>query len=136
MSRNCRSIQCDICDSWIHQSKCSGLTHKQFDTFCMPNSDSWFCPSCISTTLPFPLDASDSVNPDSNLSDELKSLLTNLNNVVTGLARDDVSEDECEIQFHSNSCSYLDCSELNCCFENNHKPLRLSSQHCLYAQTL
>ena len=47
------------------------------------------------------------------MSDKLKSLLSDLNKVVNGLASDDDDEDELEIQFQSNSCSYINCDEFN-----------------------
>ena len=113
---NCRSIQCDICKLWIHQSKCSGLSLKQFEVFSLPNSDNWYCPSCFNSALPFPPDSdqcSSNISPDSILNDELKTLLANLNNAVASLATSNDDEDELEIKFHSNSCSYLNCDEFN-----------------------
>jgi len=70
----------------------------------------WHCPICINTVLPFPIDTKSSpdtsnISPDTNLNDDLKTLLADLNNVVTGLTTSgDNEEDELEIQFHSNSC--------------------------------
>ena len=68
--------------------------------------------------MPFPVDttkpvSSNSVSPGSELSDELKSLLADLNKVVIDLTSDDDDEDEFVIQFHANSCSYLNCDEFN-----------------------
>ena len=68
--------------------------------------------------MPFPADttkpvSSNSVSLGSELSDELKSLLADLNKVVIDLTSDDDDEDESVIQFHANSCSYLNCDEFN-----------------------
>ena len=120
VSEKCNSIQCDICNLWIHQFKCSGLNRKQFEDFCKPNSDSWYCPNCVNTLFPFSNpkhvatsnQQNNSILPN-NLSDELKSLLSDLNGVVTGLTASDDDQDEFDIQFHSNSCGYLNCSEFN-----------------------
>ena len=110
-----KSIQCDICDQWAHQPKCSGLTQKQFEILCQPNSTDWYCHSCINTLLPFPQASqkTSSVTHSSELSDEIKSTLVELNNVVADLTTTDNNEDEIEIQFHANSCSYLSCKEFN-----------------------
>ena len=67
--------------------------------------------------MPFPVDttkpvSSNSVSPGSQLSDEFKSLLADLNKVVINLTSDD-DDDELVIQFHANSCSYLNCNEFN-----------------------
>ena len=125
MSDKCNSIQCDICDLWVHQFKCSGLTKSQFDSLSL-NTDSWYCPSCINTILP-KSDVLNDISTDpntttqqpagsssgSNVSDDIKSLLTDLNKVVTDLTTNDDEEEELEIQFQTNSCSYVDCNEFN-----------------------
>ena len=128
---NCgRSIQCDICDLWIHQSRCSGLSLPQFEAFCVPNSDSWYCPKCINLTLPFPTEAApqvcNSVTPGNNLSDDLRSLFSDFNEVVTGIDSSS-DEDDCEIKFQSNSCSYVNCTEFNSIFSKT--PTNLSAFH-------
>ena len=116
--RNRRKIQfnvINICDLYVHQFKCSGLTLKQFQTLSHPNSANWYCPICVNYLLPFPhlAKAKDSASHGSELSDKLNSLLKNLNNIVTDLTSPKDDEDELEIQFQSNSCSYLSCNELN-----------------------
>ena len=65
--------------------------------------------------MSFPVDTTKPVSsPGSELSDELKSLLAGLNKVVIDLTSDDdEEEDEFVIQFHANSCSYLNCDEFN-----------------------
>ena len=91
-----QSIQCDICNSWTHHPKCSGLTKAQFDTYVKPDSGSWFCQNCINLNLAFPADAPKPSNDNcsgSEMSDKLKSLLSDLNKVVTGLTSDDDEED-------------------------------------------
>ena len=129
VSDKCNSIQCDICDLWVHQSKCSGLTPKQFEVLSQPNSANWYCPNCINTTLPFPTaeSVSTGVSPGSKMSDNLKSLLSDLNKVVSGLMTNDDDEDELEIQFHANSCSYLDCVEFNSIISKT--PTKFSAFH-------
>ena len=114
VSDKCNSIQCDICDKWVHQFKCSGLSRKQFEALCLPGSENWFCPVCINRTLPFPLEPEPkSNNKTSNgISDRLKSILSDLNKVVTSLNSDEI-EDELEYQFQAHSCSYVDCKEFN-----------------------
>ena len=57
--------------------------------------------------------------PDSNVNDKLISLLTDINKVVTGLVTNDKEEDELELQFHSNSCSYTSCEEFNTILSDN-----------------
>ena len=129
VSDKCNSIQCEICNLWVHQFRCSGLTRAQFDSLSL-NSDSWHCPSCINTILPNS-DALQDLSTDSktsnqqscgvpsgsNLSDDIKSLLSDLNKVVTGLTTTDDDEDDLEIQLQTNSCSYVDCSEFNSILE-------------------
>ena len=46
-------------------------------------------------------------------------LLTDINKVVTGLVTNDKEEDELELQFHSNSCSYTSCEEFNTILSDN-----------------
>ena len=119
VSESCNSIQCDICDLWTHKSKCSGLTRKQFEVLTLPDSPNWYCPICIDSALPgsevFNTNPKNSKNTNIsgfNLNEELKILLSDLNKVVTGTTASD-EEEEDNIQFHNNSCSYLDCNELN-----------------------
>eukprot|EP00111_Clytia_hemisphaerica_P016655 TCONS_00049377-protein len=119
VSDKCNSIQCDICDLWTHQHKCSGLSRKQFQALSLPNSPNWYCPVCINNTLPGsyifnnkPEDQKTTDFSSSNLNDELKTLLSDLNKVVTGTTASEKDEED-NIQFHNNSCSYLDCNELN-----------------------
>ena len=125
----CPSIQCDICDLWIHQAKCSGLNRKQFEVLCQPNSESWHCPKCLNLILPFPHEskapAKSSDATPGTMSDELKSLFCDLNDIVTGIETSD--DDECEIQFQSNNCSYLNCNEFNSIFSS--KPTNFSAFH-------
>ena len=122
---NCDAIQCDTCDFWVHQVKCSELSKKQFLKLTKPtNTDSWHCPVC--TKLPdsdvFNSDFEEeepptqedlmsnyNVTPQSNVNDNLISLLTDINKVVIGHETSDKEEDEFELQFHSNYCSYTSC---------------------------
>ena len=111
-------IQCDICNHWTHQHRCSGLTQKQFEFYSEFNSENWYCSDCINFNLPFPVDPpvppTNSVPPGSGMSDELKTLLADLNKVITDFTSDDdVEEDDIEIQFQANSCSYVNCEEFN-----------------------
>ena len=136
---NCNAIQCDICDLWVHHFKCSGLTRKQFEILCDPiNSERWFCPSCINSNLPGSFvfndeeeshgqDSTGDVSSGSNLSDELKSLLSDLNDVVTGLVSSDDDDDESEILFQSNSCSYQTCTDFNSMYSKT--PSNFSAFH-------
>ena len=114
VSDKCNSIQCDICGQWVHQLKCSGLTHKQFVTFCLPTSEKWFCPVCLNRTLPFPLEVKTGTckKTPGAISDRLKSMLSDLNKVVTSLNSDEI-EDELEFQFQAHSCSFVECKEFN-----------------------
>ena len=116
VSEKSESIQCNTCNLWIHQPKCSGLTKAQFDVYTKPNSGSWFCQNCNNLKLPFPAEVakpSNDVPSGSEMNDKLKALLSDLNKVVTSLTSDDDDEDELEVQFQSNSCSYLNCDEFN-----------------------
>ena len=70
---------------------------------------------------------SNSTAPDSNLNDNLIPLLTDINKVVTGLVTNDKEEDELELQFHSNSCSYASCEEFNTILSDN--PTETSAFH-------
>ena len=45
------SIQCDICNWWVHH-KCSKLTINQFNRF-GASDDSYYCLKCVSDNLPF-----------------------------------------------------------------------------------
>ena len=138
----CNAIQCDTCDLWVHQINCSELPTKQFLKLTKPaNTDSWHCPVC--TRLPdsdvFNSDFEDdepptqeelkdnSAAPHSNVNDNLIPLLTNINEVVTGLVTNDEEEDELELQFHSNSCSYNNCEEFNSILSDN--PTKTSAFH-------
>ena len=116
VSEKCNSIQCDICDLWVHQFRCSGLSHSQFRALCEQDSQNWYCQTCINSNLPgsdvyidLPSKAD---NPSPSLSVELKTLLSDFNKVVTGTTASDEDEEE-NIQFHNNICSYADCNELN-----------------------
>ena len=132
----CDAIQCDTCDLWVHQLNCSNLPRKRFIELSKPtNTDEWHCPVCMK--LPdsdiFDSDIEDTepssqedLNrntnndaPDSNVNDKLISLLTDINKVVTGLVTNDEEEDELELQFHSNSCSYASCEEFNTILSDN-----------------
>lgn len=125
VSDKCNSIQCDICDQWVHQRKCSGLTKKQFEVLSL--SGTWFCPNCINISLPFPveLNTNFSGNVPGDKSDKLLSLISDLNKVVTSLS-DDI-EDELEFQFQAHSCSYVDCDEFKSIASNT--PSKLSAFH-------
>ena len=114
VSDKCNSIQCDICDQWVHQVKCSGLSRKQFESLSLPNSGNWFCPVCINRALPFPLEVKAKISKKSpgSTSERLKSTLSDLNKVVTSINSDEI-EDELEFQFQAHSCSYVDCKEFN-----------------------
>ena len=130
VSEKCRSIQCDNCDLWVHQSKCSGLSLNQFETFSKPNSDKWCCLSCTDFALPFHNQRYEQTEDicatsSSNVNEKLKSLLKELNNVVSGISND--NEDILETQFHSNRCSYLDCNEFNSLYLKT--PTNFSSFH-------
>ena len=131
VSEKCRSIQCDNCELWVHQSKCSGLSLSQFETFCKPNSDNWCCSSCTNLALPFhnqhylPIEDLGATS-SSIVNEKLRSLLKNLNDVVTGSIPND-NEDDLETQFHSNRCSYFDCDEFNSLFSKT--PTNFSSLH-------
>ena len=130
VSDKCNSVQCDICDQWVHQLRCSGLSRKQFESLSLPNSGNWFCPMCINRALPFPLEQLP--KPNSNrkspgaLSDRLKSLLSDLNKVVTSINSDEI-DDELEFQFQAHSCSYVDCNEFNSIVSKS--PSNLSAFH-------
>ena len=119
VSDKCNSIQCDICDLWTHQFRCSGLSLKQFNALSQPHSNNWYCPVCVNNALPGSDVFETNIQqpkitsiPSSSLSDELKLLLSDFNDVVTGTTTSD-EEDEDTIQFHNNSCSYVDCNQLN-----------------------
>ena len=116
VSDKCNSIQCDICDLWTHQFRCSGLSLKQFNALSQSDSDNWYCPVCVNNALPgsdvFETSIQTTSIPSSSLSDELKLLLSDFNDIVTGTTTSD-EDDEDIIQFHNNSCSYVDCNQLN-----------------------
>ena len=110
VNNNCNSIQCDICDLWVHHKKCSGLNREEFQILCEPdNNENWYCPVCVNKVLPMPPEESlqNTDIPGSNLDNNLKSLLSDLNDIVTGVTTSDNDENFDEIQFQSNSCSYV-----------------------------
>ena len=112
VSNNCNSIQCDICDLWVHQNKCSGLSREQFQSLSEANNnDNWYCPCCINNALPLPAEEStqepDTVGP--GLNENLKSILSDLNDIVSGVTASDNDENFDELQFQSNTCSYTTC---------------------------
>ena len=145
VSEKCNAIQCDICDLWVHQFKCSGLTRKQFKSLSDSVSDSWHCPNCTRSLFPDPdifnsdiedeeppspedlQNNTNDVAPDSNMNDHLTLLLEDINKVVTGLTTNDEEEDELELQFHSNFCSYVSCNEFNTILSDS--PTKASAFH-------
>ena len=77
----------------------SGLTKAKFDAYTQPNSGSWFCQNCVNLNLPFPAEAAKPSNDSSSsseMSDKLKSFLSDVNKVVTDLTTSD-DEDELEV---------------------------------------
>ena len=70
-----------------------------------PDIKSWYFPNCINSELPFPVDTVSNSTTPGPVSDELKSLFSNLNKFVTGLTSANNDEDELEIQFQANSNS-------------------------------
>ena len=52
-----KSILCDCCNLWVHQSRCPGLNSSQFNLI-GKDSNPWFFPNCINSILPFPFDSS------------------------------------------------------------------------------
>ena len=130
VSNNCNSIQCDICDLWVHQNKCSGLSREQFQSLSEANNnDNWYCPCCINNALPLPAEEStqepDTVGP--GLNENLKSILSDLNDIVSGVTASDNDENFDEFQFQSNTCSYTTCDELNSLL--SHKSEGISAFH-------
>eukprot|EP00111_Clytia_hemisphaerica_P005667 TCONS_00016451-protein len=130
VSNNCNCIQCDICDLWVHQKKCSGLSREEFQSFSENNNnDNWYCPRCINNALPLPPEESIQ-QPDAggpSLNENLKSILSNLNDIVTGITTSDNDENFDDIQFQSNTCSYTTCEEFNSLL--SHKSEGLSAFH-------
>ena len=126
----CDAIQCDSCDLWVHQHKCTQLLWKQILKLTKPtNTVEGHCPICMKfpdsdvfnsdievTELPIQEvlnNISNSTAPD-DVNENLAPLLTDLlNNVVTGLMTNDGEEYELELEIHSNACSYNSCEELN-----------------------
>ena len=121
----CPSICCDNCNLWVHRTKCSALSQSQFNTFCQPNSSPWFCPKCIDTSLPFyqgtitnSSDSKPKVSSCSNVNDEFKSLMSELNEVVDdALVIDDDNEPDF-INLNSTSCKYLEYQDFNTLSQN------------------
>ena len=140
----CDAIQCDTCNFWVHQANCSGLPRSQFLKLTKPaNSDEWHCPICMKlpdsdvfttnlndTEPPTTEDLSDNSNSDtsgSNVNENLIPLLTDINKIVGGLVTNDDEDDELELQFHSNSCSYASCDEFKSILSEN--PSETSAFH-------
>ena len=115
------SICCDLCNLWIHQANCSALSLSQFETLCLPNSSSWFCPKCINSFLPFHQDTP----PDpeiskktsgSSIADKFKSFFSELNKVIDD---SDVSdEDDPDSRLNSTTCKYLEIQDFNTLSQN------------------
>ena len=63
----------------------------------------------------------------SNVNENLIPLLTDINKIVSGLVTNDDEDDELELQFHSNSCSYASCEEFNLMLSEN--PTKTSAFH-------
>ena len=51
VANNHRSIQCDICDLWIH-IKCNNISPSKYEEL-MSDSEPWICIKCINSHLPF-----------------------------------------------------------------------------------
>ena len=50
---NQRGIQCDLCDSWVHQL-CTCFSNKDYEYLMNQNeSEKWFCAECLLETFPF-----------------------------------------------------------------------------------
>lgn len=130
VSDNCNSIQCDICDLWVHQNKCSGLNREEFQLLSEENNnDNWYCPCCINNALPLPAEES-TQEPDTagpGLNENLKSILSDLNDIVSGVTESDNDENFDELQFQSNTCSYTTCDEFNSLL--SHKTEGISAFH-------
>ena len=114
VSDSCPSILCDNCDNWVHHPKCSGLNSTQFEALSQPNSSNWFCPKCLNSILPFPSSPAETpkaVRPSrSNLSDELKSLLSDLNTINND--HNNIIETD-SANFSSTSCKYMEYQDFN-----------------------
>ena len=49
------SIQCNLCNNWIHKIKCSKLNEEEFNEFSSgrKKDDDWYCSICCQSSLPF-----------------------------------------------------------------------------------
>ena len=119
-----RSIFCDICDSWIHFQSCSRLSLVEFDALSQ-DVGNWACPKCLDKALPFSefnhqrkLKTSKSI-PSPN--DNVRSLISDLNNVVRNQDNDTNSVD-----FSTTSCKFYECEDFN---NLNVNPKSLSAFH-------
>ena len=117
VSNLCNSIFCDICHCWVHQKTCSGLKISQFQKLSLPNSETWFCPKCVNTQLPFPVfsdinfqnNNKDTQSPTSGVcaSDSIKHLFSDLNKISNQ------ADDENPAQFNLTTCNYYECEDFN-----------------------
>ena len=112
------SVCCDLCDYWVHKKTCSRLSEKEYEELSKKNSRSWYCQKCISSNLPFSTNGiyKNPIQPHApsgtNFSHELKTLFSNMNNIVnSGLQATDDDDSNSETLFKLVSCQYYDTDE-------------------------
>ena len=126
VNNSCKSILCDCCNLWVHQSRRSGLNSSQFNLI-GKDSNPWFCPNCINSILPFPFDSSaegvqlcDEPRPillphGNRLNDNIIPLIHSLNKVSFNVDFDDNAE-----SLNSSNCNYYECKDFNTAMSSTH----------------
>ena len=108
VGNNHKSIQCDICDHWVH-IKCNHLDNLTYEKL-KSDDNAWFCKNCSKTFIPFSqisdLDLSNILKGKNLPFHKTKSL--NQNNHLENLFKSLNEVSDMPI-----NCNYMDINEFN-----------------------
>ena len=100
---NHRSIQCDVCDSWIH-IRCNSISASEYEDY-MTNEEPWICLKCINLALPFSYQQDSSANSNlENLNISINSADKKLCKEITSLIIEHTDPENTNTQY----CKYYD----------------------------
>ena len=122
VNSNHRSIQCDICNQWIH-IKCNKLSGSDYE-YLQRSDDSWYCLKCTCELFPFSdFNAnSDHSNSRNAPSSYLKDMFSNLNQALESHQESEEADNDPTLPI---KCQYMDIKEFNVAKFNTLKPFSL-----------